>query len=125
MSSCYRIGAYSECTCGANQYGQWHYQEFYNYCPLCGHYDCLGLYYMNDGDVEIHCYHCGADYCAYDGWDKSGSYRAKLSVYVEPKEEPNVQTNKTEKVVVEKSKLEVMNDTFQYNRHVTKLVSYI
>lgn len=106
MSSCYGIGAYSECTCGANQYGQWHYQEFYNYCPLCGHYDCLGLYYMNDGDVEIHCYHCGADYCAYDGWDKSGSYRAQLTIYTP--EPPKTTPKKV--VKVEKSKLEVYSE---------------
>jgi hypothetical protein len=91
----YGVGTLAECTCGANTYGQWHEVEFVNYCPLCHHSGYLGVFPVEGGDTEISCLNCGADYCSYDGWDKSGSFRAQLTVYVEPTPEPTVAENAT------------------------------
>lgn len=91
----FAVGTYAECTCGANSYGCWHEVEFVNYCPLCGCSGYLGVFPMYDGvDTEISCLNCGADYCSFDGWDKSGRYRARLTVYV-PEPEPVVAENAT------------------------------
>lgn len=98
------IGSYSECTCGAHSYGYWHEVEFVNYCPMCGYSGTLGVYYLSDGDSELHCYHCGSDFCAYDGWEKSGRFRAQLTVYT-PKEPEHTKIIK--KIVTQQDKLDV------------------
>ena len=111
MGSGYGISSYSECTCGSNSYGIWGQTEFINYCPLCGSEGGLGIYYMPCGDSEIHCYACGADYCAFDGWDKSGQFRAQLIVYVEPKKEPK----KVIKKVPHKTKIQQYSELVKNN----------
>lgn len=83
-----------------------------NYCPLCGSYGSLGVYYLSDGDSEIHCYNCGADYCAYDGWEKSGSYMARLIVYT-----PQKQEDKPKTVKKPKSRLTIAKEI--YSAHQT------
>lgn len=87
---------------------------------MCGYSGTLGVYYLSDGDSELHCYHCGADYCAYDGLEKSGRYRAQLTLYYP---EPTVKENLTVPKLEPKSKLEVANETFQTYRHNIKLIT--
>lgn len=63
-------------------YGETGWHEWQDYCPLCGHYDCLmiGMKGIHD---EISCKHCGADYDGTNGMDKwDGGARAKLIPHV-------------------------------------------
>lgn len=88
------------------------YYQWYDYCPQCHHYNCLGNYVK--GVNEISCYACSADYDGCTGLDKSeGGARAELTRYYEPKPEP-VENNTTVEVVVkEKSKLEICKELVQ------------
>jgi len=110
MGSGYGMSNIATCTCGANTYGVYSDTCFVNYCPLCGSYD--SLYYGTKTVNEYTCSVCDADYCAYDGWDKSGQYRAQLTIYTP---EP---PKKVEKKVAPKkvTKLDIYKELVkQYN----------
>ena len=47
-----------------------HTKTWYDFCPLCGDYDCLVINPKETFEVEITCSSCGADYCGVTGQDK-------------------------------------------------------
>ena len=50
----------------------WHYRAWEDYCPACGHHDCLLMNPKGVPESELTCSVCGADYCGVTGWDKGG-----------------------------------------------------
>ena len=52
--------------------------SFMDYCPLCGAHDCLLWNPKGTDEGEWTCSHCGADFCAVTGADKTYSPRASL-----------------------------------------------
>lgn len=51
---------------------QWTFEEWFDYCPACGHYDCLLINPKGVPESELTCSRCGADYCGVTGLDKGG-----------------------------------------------------
>ena len=51
---------------------RWYHREWVDYCPACGHYDCLLINPKGVPEGELTCSRCGADYCGVTGLDKGG-----------------------------------------------------
>lgn len=86
--------------CGEGYYT--HY-SFYNYCPLCGHSECLMQGYKRYD--EISCTICGADF-SFSGKEKMYNPSGWLTPYTPP--EPSVHENQTiqkKKPVVSKKEI--------------------
>lgn len=57
----------------SSQYSyRWYYRVWVDYCPACGHYDCLLINPKGVPESELTCSVCGADYCGVTGLDKGG-----------------------------------------------------
>jgi hypothetical protein len=109
-------------TTGVSEGWYTHY-AFLNYCPNCGHYNCLirGLK-RND---ELTCIYCDSDY-SFSGREKVYHSGAWLTPYYpEPEPEPVVSKMETPQKAEPQSKMDVLNETFQTHRHKTKLIHYL
>lgn len=56
----------------------WHYKSFINYCPNCGHYNCLGVWKYCP-ERQISCYNCDSDYSGVTGYEKMNPPRSRLT----------------------------------------------
>lgn len=61
----------------------WYHRAWLDYCPACGHYDCLLVNPKGVPESELTCSVCGADYCGVTGLDKGGK-RWRLTRAVKP-----------------------------------------
>lgn len=117
IGGCYAVD-YGSCevisgcgyTTGVNE-GYFVHYSFYNYCPLCGHRNCLerGLK-RND---ELSCWFCRADY-SFSGKEKLYCPRAWLVPY-SPKPEPVVENVTTQPVA--KTPLDLAKERVQSYSH--------
>ncbi|MEN6293531.1 MAG: hypothetical protein ABFD07_16145 [Methanobacterium sp.] len=83
--------------------GEGYYTEysFLNFCPLCGHYNCLEVGVKRYD--EITCVRCDADY-SFSGKEKHIPARGWLTPY-EPEPTDNVSTtNTTTEIVIQEQK---------------------
>lgn len=68
------IGMYAKPSCGCRYRYTWHYREFINYCPNCGHYGTLRRNPKGVPEKEYTCHRCSSDWCGVCGKEKySGS----------------------------------------------------
>jgi nitrite reductase/ring-hydroxylating ferredoxin subunit len=94
----YAIGGYF--IPGGYYGGEAGYYYWEDYCPMCGHYDCLLVNPKGTYEGEITCSICDADYDGCTGAEKHGSgARAWLSPYEEP--EPVQAQEVVENVTIE------------------------
>lgn len=56
----------------------WHYRAWEDYCPACGHHDCLLMNPKGVPERELTCRYCGADYDGVKGWEKMPHPRWRL-----------------------------------------------
>ena len=64
------IGMYAKPSCGCRHRYTWHYREFLNYCPNCGHYGTLRRNPKCVPDKEYTCAKCSSDFCGVCGKEK-------------------------------------------------------
>lgn len=70
------IGMWAKPSCGCNHRYTWHYREFINYCPNCGHYGTLRRNPKGVPENEYTCSRCSSDWCGVCGKEKM-SYSKK------------------------------------------------
>ena len=64
------IGMYAKPSCGCRYRYTWHYREFINYCPNCGHYGTLRKTPKGVPEKEYTCSRCSSDFCGVCGKEK-------------------------------------------------------
>ena len=64
------IGMYAKPSCGCRYSYTWHYREFINYCPNCGHYGTLRKNPKGVPEREYTCSRCSSDFCGCCGKEK-------------------------------------------------------
>jgi hypothetical protein len=64
------IGMYAKPSCGCRHSYTWHYREFINYCPNCGHYGTLRRNPKGVPEKEYTCARCSSDFCGVCGKEK-------------------------------------------------------
>lgn len=64
------IGMYAKPSCGCRYRYTWHYREFVNYCPNCGHYGTLRKNPKGVPEKEYTCHRCSSDFCGCCGKEK-------------------------------------------------------
>lgn len=64
------IGMYAKPSCGCRHSYTWHYREFVNYCPNCGHYGTLRKNPKGVPEKEYTCARCSSDFCGVCGKEK-------------------------------------------------------
>ena len=64
------IGMYAKPSCGCRYRYTWHYREFINYCPNCGHYGTLRKNPKMVPEKEYTCHRCSSDFCGVCGKEK-------------------------------------------------------
>ena len=72
------IGMYAKPSCGCNHRYTWHYREFINYCPNCGHYGTLRRNPKGVPEREYTCHRCSSDFCGVCGKEKYSWSRVHL-----------------------------------------------
>lgn len=66
------IGMYAKPSCGCRYRYTWHYREFINYCPNCGHYGTLRRNPKGVPEKEYTYHRCSSDWCGVCGKEKMG-----------------------------------------------------
>ena len=72
------IGMYAKPSCGCRYSYTWHYREFINYCPNCGHYGTLRKNPKGVPEREYTCQKCSSDFCGCCGKEKYSWSRVYL-----------------------------------------------
>ena len=72
------IGMWAKPSCGCNHRYTWHYREFINYCPNCGHYGTLRKNPKGVPEKEYTCHRCSSDWCGCCGKEKYSWSRVYL-----------------------------------------------
>lgn len=72
------ISMYAKPSCGCNHWYTWHYREFINYCPNCGHYGTLRRNPKGVPEREYTCHRCSSDFCGVCGKEKYSWSRVHL-----------------------------------------------
>ena len=72
------IGMYAKPSCGCRYSYRWHYREFINYCPNCGHYGTLRKNPKHVPEKEYTCHRCSSDFCGCCGKEKYSWSRVYL-----------------------------------------------
>lgn len=59
---------------------KWFTKKYINYCPNCGHYNCLGNKHKRGSvhEQEITCFRCDSDFCVYCGKEKYSWSKVQL-----------------------------------------------
>lgn len=91
--------------------GYYTHYAFYNYCPLCGHIECLMQGYKRYD--EITCTVCDADY-SFSGKEKMYNPRGWLTVY----SPPEATISKKETTQKKPTKLELMKKTVKTHNNI-------
>jgi len=73
------IGMYAKPSCGCRYSYTWHYREFVNYCPNCGHYGTLRCNPKGVPEREYTCCRCSSDFCGVCGKEKYSWSRVYLT----------------------------------------------
>lgn len=64
------IGMWAKPSCGCRYSYTWHYMEYVNYCPNCGHYGTLRKNPKRVPENEYTCARCSSDFCGCCGKEK-------------------------------------------------------
>ncbi len=72
------IGMWAKPSCGCRHSYTWHYREFINYCPNCGHYGTLRKNPKCVPEKEYTCHRCSSDFCGCCGKEKYSWSRVYL-----------------------------------------------